>query len=354
MAKLIKKRTQKKGSPPGSLIFVGKRRTSKVTIDLIKYNVESCERIEDIPIGKVPEYRDDASIIWLNITGLHQTEIIAAIGAMFNIHPLIIEDILNPDQRPKMDIGENHIIFFLKMLQLNPKSKLVQSEQTAIVMGQNYLLSFQEAEGDVFDTIRDRLITASTNIRKLGTDYLAFALMDSIVDNYIFAIEQLGGEVELLVDDLLNSQDNTLLAKVNVYRREINLYRRIVRPAMEMIYMFEKSESPLIMKKTNPFLRDLGDHIQHANDAVEIYKELLNEELGIFHMNMGARLNDILRTLTIFSVVFIPLTFVAGVYGTNFDNLPEIHYKYGYFLFWVALIIIAAGMLYYFKRKKWL
>ncbi len=354
MAQLLKKRTKKKGTPPGSLIFVGKRRTSKVTIDLIKYSVDSCERIEDISIEKVPDYRDDNSIIWLNITGLHQINIIESIGTMFSIHPLTLEDILNTDQRPKMDIGENHIVFFIKMLQLNPKTRLVQSEQITIIMGQNYLLSFQEAAGDVFDTIRDRLINATTSIRKWGTDYLAFALMDSIVDNYIFAIEQLGTEIELLVDDMLKTQDNDLLNKVNIYRREINLYRRIVRPSMEMIYMFEKTDSPLISKKTNPFLRDLGDHIQHANEAVEIYKELLNEELGIFHMNMSNRLNDILRVLTIFSVVFIPLTFVAGVYGTNFEYLPEIHYKYGYPLFWLVLIIIASGMLYYFNRKKWL
>lgn len=354
MAKFLKKGSKKVGTPPGSLIFVGKRRTEKVEIDVLKYNGSTCERTDDIPVDRLDDYRSPDSISWFNVTGLHQTKVIGQIGSKFKVHSLTLEDILNPHQRPKMDSSDSQMIFFLRMLQVNPKTHLVKSEQIAIVIGANYLLSFQEAEGDVFDGIRDRLEKATTKIRNYGTDYLAFALMDSIVDNYIYAIEQMGNEIESLVDDMLKKQDNDLLSRVNTYRREINRYRRVVRPAMEMIYQFEKTQSPLISKKTIPFLKDLRDHIQHANEAVDAYKELLTEELSIFHMNMSARLNDILRVLTIFSVVFIPLTFVAGIYGTNFDHLPELHYEYGYYYFWLALLIIAAGMLYYFKRKKWL
>lgn len=354
MAKLLKKHSKKRGFPPGSLVFVGKKRTEKVVIDLIKYNSSSCVSHSDISIEEIDGFLDNDSICWINITGLHQTEIIGRMGEKFGIHPLLVEDILNTDQRAKMDASDDQLVFFMRMLQLDTKTQLVRSEQITLFTGKNYLLSFQEASGDVFDEIRNRLFNATTNIRTNGTDYLTFALMDSIVDNYIFAIEQLGTSVEKLVDDMLKRDDKNLLAQVNFYRREINRYRRIVRPTVEMIYQFQKTQSVLIARKTIPFLKDLADHIQHATEAIDAYKELLNEELTIFHMNMGHRLNEILRVLTIFSVVFIPLTFVAGVYGTNFDYIPELGYHYSYFIFWLALIVIAAVMLYYFKRKKWL
>lgn len=354
MAKILNKHSKKRGYPPGSLIFVGKQRTAKVSIDLIKYDAGFCEHHKDITVDKMDDYLDNESISWFNITGLHQPSLVGQIGEKFQVHPLIVEDILNTNQRAKMDVMDNQIVFFMRMLQLNPNSKLVKSEQVSILIGKNYVLSFLEDAGDVFDEVRNRLINATTHIRSNGSDYLAFALMDSIIDNYTFAIEQFGSAIEKLVDNMLIGQTKRLLGQVNEYRREINRYRRVVRPAMDMIYLFQKTQSPLIAKRTIPFLKDLGDHIEHANEAVDAYKELLNEELTIFHMNMSTRLNDILRILTIFSVVFIPLTFVAGVYGTNFHYFPELEYHYSYYYFWLVLILIAAGMLYYFKRKKWL
>ena len=212
----------------------------------------------------------------------------------------------------------------------------------------------QEVPGDVFDNIRNRIINATTKIRHRGSDYLAFALMDSIVDNYVVTIENLGNKIENLVDSMLKSQNKRLLNRVNVYRRDINSYRRTIRPVLELAIQFEKADSPLLNKKTVPFIRDLQDHIKHAKEGIEIYQELLNDELHIFHLNMGARLNDILRILTIFSVIFIPLTFIAGVYGTNFEYMPEYKYHYAYPIFWLVLILITIGMLIYFKTKKWL
>ncbi|NEN24825.1 magnesium/cobalt transporter CorA [Cryomorpha ignava] len=354
MAKFVRKESKKIGAAPGSLIFVGAQKSEKVSIDVIKFDQNGYETFDNIQVDAAAEYLSEKYITWYNITGLHDTSIIAKLGEIFTIHPLILEDVLNTNQRSKFDQTEDRLAFFLKMLRLESDTNLVETEQVAIVIGPNFLLSFQEMKGDVFEGVRNRIINTTTKIRTRGSDYLAFALMDAIVDNYVITIEHLGNQIESLVEEMLKSQNKKLLNLVNVYRRDTNSYRRTIRPVLELAIQFEKTESPLLSKKTIPFIKDLQDHVQHANEAIEIYKELLNDELGIFHMNMGARLNDILRVLTIFSVVFIPLTFVAGVYGTNFEYLPELHYKYAYPLFWLLLIIITAGMLYYFKNKKWL
>ncbi len=354
MAKFVRRESKKIGTAPGSLIFVGTQKTEEVTIDVIKFDQSGYENFDNIQVDKAGDYLSEKHITWYNITGLHDTSVIAKLGDIFTIHPLILEDVLNPNQRSKFDQTEDRLAFFLKMLRFEEGVNLVETEQVAIVIGPNFLLSFQEIKGDVFDGVRNRIINTTTKIRTRGTDYLAFALMDAIVDNYVITIEHLGNQIESLVEEMLKSHNKKLLNNVNVYRRDINSYRRTIRPVLEMAIQFEKTESPLLSKKTIPFIKDLQDHVQHAKEAIEIYKELLNDELSIFHMNMGARLNDILRVLTIFSVVFIPLTFIAGVYGTNFDYLPELHYKYAYPLFWLLMIIITAVMLYYFKNKKWL
>ena len=354
MARFLRKESKKIGAAPGSLIFVGTQKTENVAIDVIKYDQNTYETFENIPVDSVGDYLSDKSVTWYNITGLHDISIIKTLGEVFSIHPLILEDILNPNQRSKFDNHDDRIAFFLKMLNINDETNLIENEQVAIVIGPNFLISFQETPGDVFDNIRNRIINATTKIRHRGSDYLAFALMDAIVDNYIITIEHLGNKIENLVDTMLKSQDKRLLNKVNLYRRNINSYRRIIRPVLELAIQFEKTDSPLLNKKTIPFIRDLEDHIKNAREGIEIYQELLNDELHIFHMNMGARLNDILRILTIFSVIFIPLTFIAGVYGTNFEYMPEYAYRYAYPLFWLLLILITVVMLIYFKTKKWL
>jgi len=354
MAKFVKKEPKKIGAAPGSLIFVGTRKTEKTTIDVIKFDQNGYEKFDNIEIDNAADYRSEHHITWYNVSGLHDTTIIARLGAIFEIHPLILEDILNTNQLSKFDQTEDRLAFFLKMMRLKTDTGLVETEQIAIVIGPNFLLSFQEMEGDVFDGVRNRIIHTTTKIRTRGSDYLAFALMDAIVDNYVIIIENLGNQIESLVDEMLKSHNKKLLHRVNGFKRDINSYRRTIWPVLEMAIQYEKTESPLLARKTIPFIRDLQDHVVHAKETIEIYKELLNDELGIFHMNMGARLNDILRVLTIFSVIFIPLTFVAGVYGTNFDYIPEFRYKYAYPLFWLLIILIAATMLYYFKKKKWL
>lgn len=354
MAKYIHRQSQKIGTAPGSLIFTGVKKIENVQINLTKFDANSYLAEENIEVEGIEKHLDSKSICWFEIIGIHDASLIQLIGEVFEVHPLILEDILNPNQRSKFDDYDHRLAFFLKMLKLNTESMWVETEQISIVIGKNFVLSFQEMPSDIFKSVKNRIVKATTKIRQRGSDYLAFALMDTVIDNYVVSIEYLGNKVENLVDAMMKSQNKRLLGKANLYRRDLNDFRRTLRPALDMVVQFEKSESELLNKKTIPFLRDLQDHIKHGRDGIELYHELLNDELHIFHLNLGTHLNDILRILTIFSVIFIPLTFLAGVYGTNFEYMPEYGYRYAYPLFWLALIVITIFMFVYFKRKKWL
>jgi magnesium transporter len=354
MARFLKRESTKIGTAPGSLIFVGHKKTDKVSVHALQYGINRCESYEDYDLHKLPELLRDDSLTWIDIIGLHDTEVIRTIGEQFDLHPLLLEDILNTDQRPKYEEFDGQLSFILKMLSADRIEGVVQTEQISIVAGENFVLCFQEAEGDVFESIRHRIIHQTTKIRERGTDYLSFAILDAIVDNYIVSIEYFGNEIENLETELLVDIDKEHLQKINSYKKELNSLRRTVRPVLEIAFQYEKSESKLLQRKTIPFIKDLQDHTIQATEAIELYKELLNDILTIYHNTMNQRLNDTIRVLTVFSVIFIPLSFLSGVYGTNFQYFPELEYKYAYPIFWAVLISIACLMLFYFYRKKWL
>lgn len=354
MARFLKTESKKIGTAPGSLIFTGVQKSEQVLIDAITFNTEFVEEHHKITPESAHQLLSKEHVTWINIVGLHDTKIIEQFGALFDFHPLLQEDLLNIEQRPKIDPFESHIAFIIKMLQPKSDGRDIEIEQLSFVVGPGYLISFQEAKGDVFDPIRERLLRPTTKIRTRGSDYLAFALMDAVVDNYIVAIEQVGNEIELLEDEIHDAFSKDHLKKIITYKKEINNLRRIIRPVIEMAAQFEKSDAPFISPKTIPFIKDLEDHVLQATEAIEIYKELLNDELTAYNNALSNRLNDIMRVLTVFSVVFIPLTFIAGVYGANFEHMPELGYKYAYPIFWLVLISVAWYMLYYFRRKGWL
>jgi len=354
MARFLQRESTKIGTAPGSLIFVGHKKTEKVSVHAMQYRKDRCELFEDYDLVKLPDLLRDDCVTWIDIIGLHDTDIISTIGEQFKLHPLLLEDILNTDQRPKYEEFEDHISIILKMLSADNSEGVVQTEQVSVVAGQNYVLCFQEAEGDVFESIRQRIINQTTKIRERGSDYLAFAILDAIVDNYIVGIEYFGNEIENLESKLLVDIEKEHLQKINSYKKELNSLRRTVRPVLEIAFQYEKSESTLLQRKTIPFIKDLQDHTIQATEAIELYKELLNDILTIYHNTMNQRLNDTIRVLTVFSVIFIPLSFLSGVYGTNFQYFPELEYKYSYPIFWAVLISIACLMLFYFYRKKWL
>lgn len=336
---------------PGSLIYTGEKHVDELRLDVIRFNSASIEE-ETINAEKLSAARKEGFITWLNVVGLHDTDKIRAIGDEFEIHNLALEDILNIHQRPTFD--EYDAQFFVATKMFRTVNQVIISEQFSMVVGRGFIITFQEKEGDIFDGVRNRLRNTKGRIRSRNSDYLAFALLDVIVDHYMAIIEEYGDEINDQEVQLLDSTKKEMLKDLNLSKKEVNYLRRFARPLRDTILNFNKSENPLIDKKTRPFLKDLNDHITHVTETIEVYRETINDNLNTYHTHMTNKLNDVLKLLTIFSVVFIPLTFVAGIYGMNFENMPELHYKYGYYIVWGVMITLAVGMILYFKRKNWL
>ncbi len=354
MARFLKKRIMNKGEIPGMPVLVGEQKLKKCKIRVIDYDPKNLEEKELPSIGPAAKYLDTDTVSWINIDGLHDMDIMHRVGEIFRLHPLTLEDITNTDQRPKMVEYDEYIYIVLKMLFYDDKNEEIAAEQLSMVVGPNYILTFQEKIGDVFEPVRNRIRKQKGRVRTLGSDYLAYILLDTIVDNYFYLIESLGDKIEDLEVELIDESGSEKLSSLNYYKRELSYIRKSVLPLKDTVTHLLRLDSELIGDDVRNFLKDLEDLTTQVNDALEIYHELLTDLLNFYHTNIGTKLNEIIKVLTIFSVLFIPLTFFAGIYGTNFEYLPELHFKYSYFIFWGALLLIALGMLYYFKRKKWI
>jgi len=355
MARFLEKQDSKFGKDPGDLTFIGKQRLEKPIIEVYDYSPDHIEQIEFKSIEELGKLRRPDSVTWINIDGLHDIELVQQIGQTFNLHPLLLEDILNTTQRPKFEEFTNCLFVVVKMLWLTKDSDSLENEHTSFVIGDNFLISFQEGlPGDVFNPIRERLQRASTKLRNRKADYLAYALLDVIIDNYIIIIERFGERIEMLEDRLNKDPNEDLLQEINNYKTEINFLRKTIRPVRELAVSFEKSDSEIIDDQSRPYIKSLVDHVAHSAEAIETYQIMLNDQMNVYQTKQSNKLNEILRILTVFSVIFIPLTFIAGVYGTNFEHFPELEFRYGYFVFWGVLIFTAIIMVAYFKRKKWL
>jgi len=350
----IRKRSHKLGLSPGSLIYLGKKRMDKVKIHVIDYTEKS---LIDKDINKIEEcfpLKNKKSVSWINIDGLHDVEIIRKIGEHYGIHSLFLEDILNTDQSPKIEFSDDYILIITKMLSFDKKEKRIISEQISILLGKNFVISLQEAEGDFFDPVRERIRTATGKIRKMGADYLAYVLLDIIIDNYFAVLESIGDGLESVEDKLIAGINNGFLKEFYHLKRELLFLRRSVWPLREVINKIQKTENSLIKKQTYLFLKDLYDHTIHVIDSIEVFRDVVAGMQELHLSSVSNRMNEIMKVLTIISTIFIPLTFIVGLYGMNFQYLPELSWKYGYFFILEIMAIIACGMLLYFKRKKWL
>lgn len=352
-----KKRTTKYkkhvGQIPGALVYTGDK-TSKLFIESFDYNTDYIEEKEIKNIEDVAHYKLTDSVSWININGLNNTNEIEKIGDHYGLHPLILEDIVNTSQRPKIDEYESYLFIVVKMLYYD-KDDLIVSEQVSFVLGSNYVLSFQEADGDVFDSVRDRIRAKKGRIRNLGPDYLLYALIDSVVDHYYEIIETMGNKIEELEDHLFSGNPKEeITAEIQSLKREVLRVRKAIFPLRETINRIEKIEHKLIHKKTIHFFRDIYDHIVQVSENIDIYREMIWGLMDMYMTTISNKMNEVMKVLTIIATIFIPLTFIAGIYGMNFNNMPELQYKYSYFILWGIMLILFIGMLFYFKRKKWL
>lgn len=354
MPELVKKKSKKVGLPPGSIVHIGNKRDEKVKITIVNYSEAKFQEKEVKSVEECFPYKDKSTITWINIDGVHEIKVIEEIGKHFNLHPLILEDIVDTDQRPKIKDFGDYIFIILKMLYCDKKGNAIKVEQVSLILGKNYIISFQEREGDVFSFIRERIRNNIGRIRKLGADYLVYSLIDAIVDNYFIIIEKLDEEIENLEDKVIIQPNPSNVQAIHKLKRDLIFLRKSVWPLREVISFLEKGESPLVLESTNIYLRDVYGHTIQVMDTVETLRDIISGILDIYLSSINTRMNEIMKMLTIIATIFIPLTFVTGIYGMNFQYMPEIKWFWGYPVVLSIMVAIGIGMLIYFKRKKWM
>lgn len=358
--RFVKRASEKFGLPPGTIVHVGDKRTETIKITLMDYDKDHCQIKEIKDIEEVFSFRDSPTVTWINIDGIHDVTIIERLGKHFNIHPLVLEDILHTTQRPKIEDFEGYIYIVLRMFynidkeDENDTDPEAISEQVSLILGSNFVISFQEAGGDTFDPVRMRLKSSKGRIREMGADYLAYALIDSIVDNYFVILEKMGERIELLEDELLDYPGPETLEKLHVLRNEMIFLRKSAWPLREVSNSLLREESGLIARTTQIYIKDIYDHTIQVIDTIETYRDMLSGMLDIYLSSISNRMNEVMKVLTIIATIFIPLTFLAGVYGMNFQYMPELSWKWGYPGLWLIMLSIGVFMFFYFRKKKWL
>ncbi len=344
----------KTGLAPGTIVYVGNKAKKELFIDVFDYNKDYLDEKQLKDIEEAFTYENKETITWINVNGLNHVNEIEKLGKDFELHPLIIEDIANTKQRPKLEEHEEYIFVVLKMLYFDQEQNL-KFENISFIQGSNYVLSFQEADGDVFDSVRERLRNSKGRVRSQGADYLLYVLMDAIVDNYFNLMEVMGEKIEELEENLFEEKSkNDLIQEIHNLKREILRIRRAVYPLREVVNRMDKVEASLVTEKTQLYLRDLYDHVIQVSESIDIQRELIWSLMDMYMTTISNRMNEVMKVLTIMATIFIPLTFIAGVYGMNFENIPELKFQYGYFVLWGVMVVVFLGMLYYFKRREWL
>jgi len=354
MVRFIKKSANTRGLPPGSIVHVGEKKTTKVKISVMDYTIGKFDEKEVKKVEDCFQFKRKPSVTWINVDGVHDVEVIKKLGDCFEIHPLVLEDIVNTNQRPKIEDYEKYIFFVLKMLYVDDKTHEIHSEQVSLILGQNYVISFQEQVGDVFNAVRERIRKGKGRIRKMGVDYLAYSLFDAVIDNYFIILEGIGEKVEHIEQDVVSNPKPEILQNIYNLKREMIYLRKSVWPLREVINGLLREESKLIKKGTYVYLRDVYDHTIQVIDTIETFRDMISGMLDIYMSSVSNKMNEVMKVLTIFAAIFIPLTFIVGVYGMNFQNMPELSLPWAYPAVWIVILVVGISLLGYFKHKKWI
>lgn len=344
-------------SVPGSIVYTGKRGGTDVPVHYLRYNEQSIEQDlyhSQTDVVLAPE--DDDCVDWYDVRGMHDTELIAMIGSAYTIHPLVLEDVADIHQRPKYEEAERGVFISLRALNAQGEGDdfEIKTEQVAIYFRPGLIISFQETDSDLFTEVRERLLASSGRIRSRQSDYLAYALVDAVVDAYFPLLDVVEVNIDSIEDQLLKDPESRLKSAIHHQKRELLHARKSIAPLREAISRFARSESEYISEETAPFLRDLYDHTIHVTDTVDSYRDILNGLHDLFISEVSFKMNQVMQVLTVISVIFIPITFLAGIYGMNFEHIPELGHKNGYFIFWGVILLISFVQLYIFRLKKWL
>ncbi|MDD3655271.1 MAG: magnesium/cobalt transporter CorA [Atribacterota bacterium] len=352
--KSLKKRSQLSGLSPGTLVHIGEKLMEKPKITIINYSPDKLEEKTLETIEECIIYLKRPTITWINIDGIHQVDFIEQIGQYFHIHPLTLESILNTTQRPKIEYFPNYIYIALKMIYWDETKQESIIEHISLILMNNTVLSFQEKEGDVFNSVRQRIRNMAGKIRQSGSDYLVYALIDAIVDQYFLILEKLSNQTESLEDVLIHLPSTQNLKIIHQSKRNLIFLRNAVWPLREVINKLEKEETNLIQENTRIFLRDVYDHTIQVIETVEALRDMVSSLLDIYLSSISNKMNEVIKVLTIIATIFIPLTFIAGIYGMNFQYMPELSWRWAYPAILFVMFIVGLGMFFFFKKKKWL
>ncbi len=350
LRKTFRSRSNKSGLPPGSLVYVGEERTGEITITCTSYDRANISHWQPADPAECTPGPD--RVLWLDMAGVHQPDVLALWGKAFGLHPLVLEDILNTEHRPKLEEFENQLFFVLKALKVSNDIPGLVEDQVSLVLGPGYVLSFQEKGGE-FEAVQGRLHQGKGRIRSSGADYLAYALIDSVVDHYFAVLEHIGQRIDDLQEKLLADPDQSCMGSIHAIKKDVLLVRKAVWPMRETLNAVLREDSDLVGEDTRIYFRDVYDHSVQLLDTVETFRDMIAGMFDTYLSSVSLRMNEVMKVLTIMATIFIPLTFIVGLYGMNFQHMPELHWEWGYPAVLMVMAAIVAVMFWYFKRRKW-
>ncbi len=350
--KVMQKRSRKTGLPPGTLVHIGEKKAEQVTVQTFNYAGDRCDERHVVKFDELAPPTDE-SVTWANVSGIHKVDVLEAFGRQFALHPLLLEDIANTEQRPKLDDYETYFFLVIKMLSLTDKQDIAV-EQVSLVLGRNFVLSFQENGTDVFQPVRERLRGGKGRMRQSGADYLVYALVDAIVDQYFAVLEVLGEKIEALQQTVVADPKPETLKEIHALKRQLLFLRRAVWPLRDVMNNLSRSDCPFLQQPTKVFFRDVYDHVIQIVDTIETLREMVSASLDIYLSSVSYRLNAVMRVLTVITTIFMPLSFIASIYGMNFEHMPELKSEWGYPAVLAVMALVGVGMLFAFRNKRWL
>lgn len=346
-------RMKSSSAPPGTLIHTGEDRSTPVHVSMITYNPTGAKVHGKVDAEGLRARIPADNIAWVNVDGVHDTDLIADLGQQFELHPLVLEDIVNTEERPKIEDYGTYLYFVMNMADLDAEHR-IRTEQVSIVLGRDFILSFQEDPDDIFDEIRLRIAKPGSSMQKMGPDYLAYLLLDAVVDRYFLLLEHLGEKIDDLEEELIERASKKILKRIYELKREVAHLRKAVWPMREIVGNMQRNQNDLISQELHVFLRDFYDHIMRVIDSVETFRDTIAGMIDLYLSTSSIKMNEVMQVLTVISTIFIPLTFITGFYGMNLEWMPEIHSRWSYPVIVVSMVVIVIVQLIYFKRKKWL
>ena len=347
------KASKKIGMPPGSIIYLGEQKLEKVKVTLTEYDENNVETCEIKSIDEIDPFTDTPQVTLVSVCGLHETEFLTQIGEKFKVHPLVLEDILNTETRPKIEITDDYLFIVMKLITYNAEHKVLESEQVSFILGKSFVFSFVEKSDEIFNPIKERILKQLGKVRKKGSDYLLYVLMDIVIDQYFLALEKVEGRIELLDDEVFSEPEKSQVEKIYNLKNLLLMLRRSAAPTREIVSQLIKEETELIEESTEPYLRDLYDHTIHITESIELQREITTGLMETYLSMMSNKMNEVMKVLTVIATIFIPLTFIVGIYGMNFPNMPEMSWSWAYLAVWGVMIGVVVAMIFYFKKKDW-